>query len=421
MNSNFDLNIDNYTKTELIDMFGLPDNFDQNILDMKETKLRENILNNKQLSKETQMKTIQFLATAKNIISPRQDHSLINQIKDFYNSSYDLKPTPLNEQQEHMVQVRKEKPYLSSYPSEYFAGVINPLKKRTIKKNLNIDSRFRENYSTSPSTNFTIQLPAQFNDVVQMQLMAIELPTSYYAVSNQYGNNYFTIKVTLSDNTSNTALIVISNGNYTEQTIIDEINSKLNDEGGIFSAISFTVDLTGASTGTGKTTVSPNGSAPVSPNPVITSIELNFQSDKNGVDGKNMPLQLKLGWMLGFRNGLYVDEITYVSESIVDTTKPKYIYLAINDYNNNVNNSFYSAFHESILNKNILARISLTQGVFTILQQNNLNIVTTPREYFGPVNIHTMNVQLLDEYGRNIDLNGMDYSFCLTLTTAYDI
>jgi len=332
-----------------------------------------------------------------------------------------LKPTPLNEQQEHMVQVRKEKPYLSSYPSEYFAGVINPLKKRTIKKNLNIDSRFRENYSTSPSTNFTIQLPAQFNDVVQMQLMAIELPTSYYAVSNQYGNNYFTIKVTLSDNTTHTALIVISNGNYTEQTIIDEINSKLNDEGGIFSAISFTVDLTGASTGTGKTTVSPNGSAPVSPNPVITSIELNFQSDKNGVDGKNMPLQLKLGWMLGFRSGLYTDELTYVSESIVDTTKPKYIYLAINDYNNNVNNSFYSAFQESILNKNILARISLTQGAFTILQQNNLNIVTTPREYFGPVNIHTMNVQLLDEYGRNIDLNGMDYSFCLTLTTAYDI
>ena len=52
---------------------------------------------------------------------------------------------------------------------------------------------------------------------------------------------------------------------------------------------------------------------------------------------------------------------------------------------------------------------------------NNLNIVTNPREYFGTVNIQNINIQLLDEYGRVIDLNNMDYSFCLTLITAYDI
>jgi hypothetical protein len=32
-----------------------------------------------------------------------------------------------------------------------------------------------------------------------------------------------------------------------------------------------------------------------------------------------------------------------------------------------------------------------------------------------------MNIQLLDEYGRVVDLNNMDFSFCLTLVTAYDI
>ena len=55
------------------------------------------------------------------------------------------------------------------------------------------------------------------------------------------------------------------------------------------------------------------------------------------------------------------------------------------------------------------------------LKQNNLSLVTTPREYFGPVNIQTMNVQLLDEYGRIVDLNNMDFSFCVTLTTVYDL
>jgi hypothetical protein len=74
------------------------------------------------------------------------------------------------------------------------------------------------------------------------------------------------------------------------------------------------------------------------------------------------------------------------------------------------------------LNKNILARITVqTTAPFSILAQNNLNLVSTSREYFGPVNIQHMNIQLLDEYGRVIDLNNMDFSFCLTLTTAYDI
>ena len=32
-----------------------------------------------------------------------------------------------------------------------------------------------------------------------------------------------------------------------------------------------------------------------------------------------------------------------------------------------------------------------------------------------------MNIQLLDEYGRVIDLNNMDYSFCLTFQSVYDL
>ena len=424
MNFNFDLNIENYTNRELMDMFGLPEQFDKQLLEMKESKLRENILNNQSITKQTQQQTLQFILKAKQIILSNANAGgthgatgLIHQIQDFYNSTYDLKPTQLEDTTEHMVQVRKEKPYLSSYPSEFFSGIINPLKKRTIKKNLNIDTRFRENYAITQSTNFNLPLPSQFNDVVQLQLMAIELPTSYYAVTNSYGNNYFTIKVSLLDGTSDSFLLLIPNGNYTDQTIIDAVNTALANQGGVFDYITFSIDLSGSSTGTAKTTVSANGTAP---SPVI-NIELQFQADKNGGEGKNLPLQLRLGWMLGFRAGVYSGETTYTSESVVDTVRPKYVYLAINDYNNNVNNSFYSAFQESIMNKNILARISLTDGVFSVLQQNNLNIVTTPREYFGPVNIHTMQIQLLDEYGRIVDLNGMDFSFCLMLTTVYDI
>ena len=410
---NFDLNIENYTRDELIQMFELPLNFDKNILEIKQAKLRDSIFNNKEINKDTQTKTIQFLIKAKNIIlNENQPHSsnLQKKIEDFYNSSYELKTSQLEDKEEHMVQVRPQKPYLSSYPSEFFPGVINPIKKRTIKKNLNIDSKFRENYFSNPSSNFNFNLPVNINDVLQMQLASIELPTTYYVVSKQYGNNFFSITV----NTS-TTVINIPDGNYDQITMMDAINNQLLLAGAPFNAVSFVINLTNATTGSGQTLVGFND---LSGNTVLT---LNFQADRNGIDDRNTPLPLKFGWIIGFRNGVYTNNLNYVSEGVVDVTGPKYMFLAIDDYKNNVNNNFYSAFNSSILNKNILARISLQANTFNVLEQNNLNLVTTPREYFGPVDIQILNVQLLDEYGRIVDLNNMDFSFCLTLTTVYDL
>ena len=48
---NFDLNIENYTRDELIQMFELPFNFDKNIVDSKEEKLKNSIINNTTIMK----------------------------------------------------------------------------------------------------------------------------------------------------------------------------------------------------------------------------------------------------------------------------------------------------------------------------------------------------------------------------------
>ena len=411
---NFDLNIDNYTRDELIQMFELPSNFDKNILEIKESKLKDSIINNKEINKDTQVKTVNFLIKAKNLIlNSSQDKYKDNQLKDIamaaYHTNYELQSTSIADSNEHMIQDRKESPYITSNPSEFFPGVINPLKKRFIKKNLNIDTRFRDNYYANSSTNFNITLPININDVLQMQLAAIELPTTYYVVSKQYGNNFFSLSVN-----GIKAIINIPEGNYTNTTIMLTINNQLQLAGAPFNTVVFDINLING-TGSGQTLV---GFSDLSGN---TSIELDFQADKNGIPDNNTPLPLKFGWLLGFRNGIYVNNLNYVSEGIINVTGPSYLFLVVDDFNNNVNNNFYSAFNSSILNKNILARISLTSNTFNILQQNNLNIITTPREYFGPVNIQTFNIQLLDEYGRVINLNNMDYSFCLTLSVAYDI
>ena len=55
------------------------------------------------------------------------------------------------------------------------------------------------------------------------------------------------------------------------------------------------------------------------------------------------------------------------------------------------------------------------------MSQNNLLTTTLPRQYMGPVNLERMNIQLLDEYGRILDLNNMDFSFSLVFQTVYDL
>jgi hypothetical protein len=414
----FDLNIANYTKQELAEMFELSGIYDAVTIQQKETKLKDSILTNNELSKEMQMKTLEFISKAKTILlgqeqqqqQQQQQQEPFKPLKDFFNSSYELKMTQ-TVADDHEVQVRKDKPYLSSFPSEYFPGVINPLKKRTTKRNLNIDTRFRENYYGSPSTNFNMQLPTTFNDVLSMQLAAIELPTTYYNVSKQMGNNFFTIVVN-----DMPGVVTIPSGNYKYDAITAVINSALTNLGDPFDKIVFEVNLS-ANNGSGQMLV---GAATASVAD-ITSITLNFQADRNGDEDRNTPLPLKLGWLIGFRNGIYENNLNYVSEGIVDIVGQRYMYLVVDDRNNNVNNSFYSAFNSSILNKNILARITLHAPNFSVFTENNLNLVTVPRDYFGPVNLQNMTIQLLDEYGRIVDLNNMDFSFCLTLTTVYDI
>lgn len=411
---NFDLNINNYTRDELIEMFELPNHFDKNIFEIKETQLRDSILNNTEINKQTKQDTLNFIVNAKNIILNNQKNTknpLQKKIEDFYNSSYELKTSKIEDPQEHMVQVRPEKPYLSSYPSEFFPGVINPLKKRTIRKNLNIDSKFRDNYYTSSSSNFTINLPINMYDVLQMQLAAIELPTTYYVISKQYGNNFFTINV----NDLGEKVISIPDGNYDQNTIMEAINNQISLLPAPYNQLLFEINLTNGITGSANTIV---GFTSLTG---ITSLTLDFQADKYGISDTGTPLPLKFGWILGFRNGVYINNLNYVSEGLVDITGSKYLFLVVDDYQNNVNNNFYSAFNSSILNKNILARISLQAKTFDVLEQNNLNVITTPREYFGPVNLNSLTIQLLDEYGRIVNLNNMDFSFCLTLVTRYDL
>ena len=428
MTSNFDLNISNYNKTELEELLELPPNYDESIIEMKETKLRQNIINDNSIPSIMKTKTLKFIENIKNILTINIKtqklnplHNLSNGIQtltktyqNVYNVDTKLKRSEtMDESSSSFIIKQPNTAYGQSNPSEFYPGIINPLNKRILKQHLNIDTRFRENYYTTSSSNFHLDLPTRFTQVVSMQLTALEMPQSFYAISKVYGNNFFILQIP----SQLPVLITIPDGNYSYLDLQTYINTFLSVVAIVeYQKINVLIDI---NTPDG-TTDSGSGRTIFGSSDGSVSFSINFLINKEGNEDKQTPLPLKLGWLLGFREGFYENSKTYVSEGIPDLNGPKYTYLVVDDYNNNVSDGFYGAFTSSILNKNILARISLL-GTFSTLVQNNLNLITSPRQYFGPVDIQKLQIQLLDEYGRILDLNNMDFSFCLTFQTVYDL
>ena len=95
--------------------------------------------------------------------------------------------------------------------------------------------------------------------------------------------------------------------------------------------------------------------------------------------------------------------------------------VTVDAFQNNVsNNSFVSAFQDSFLDNNILARIS-TKLIYENVIISDDELLSEKRQYFGPVDIQRLHIRLYDEYGRVVNMNNMNYSFCITLEQMYKL
>jgi hypothetical protein len=406
-----DLDVNNYNINELENLFGLSQQYTTTDLDTKELRLQKKLLNSTSVTESLRYQIIEFISNAKTKIMEQLRKLNTQRKRETYELTYETM-NPIVQVDDHVVQNKKETVFLTSYPTNYVAGKMNPLNNRIIRQTLNIDSRFRDNYYAYSSANFHYDLPLIIKNVVSLQLVSMDFPCAFYNVNSYFNNNYFTLII---DSTN--FIVTIPDGNYGPVDFISYINNILSTAPNNFKYIYFTIDVTNGSSGTGKMVIGINSNY-TGPS---FQFSIDFVKDSNGLESRNIPLPLKIGWMMGFRNGVYVNNSTYISEGIIDMLPHRYLYLVVNDYNNNVNDGFYATFTDSILNKNILARIAIPANGFNIISHNDLGLITYPRQYFGPVNIQKLQIQLLDEYGRIINLNNMDYSICLTMETIYDL
>ena len=324
----------------------------------------------------------------------------------------------------HQVQNYVKKLPMGTYEEKYKAGLVNPLDRSSNNIILNINSLFRNNvkgkvitnFANDISSRFTYQMPTQLNRITSLRLNSLDLPKTIYNISSNLGSNNF--KISKYPSGYDPIVIEIPSGQYTSSTLVEAIQKDLSSNGTNVNVeivkntkqIRF-YDISGE-----------DFNLEFSFNREI--VNENYCSNiSNEIPNFVFPLQLTLGWILGFRKELYgenefiegISSNEYISEAPTNIDDSQYFFLGIKDYLNNNNQVMYSTFLEnSNITGDIIARILYSGGFLT-------NIITDMREYFGPVRIQNLQITLYDMYGRILDLNNADFNLSLHLVNIYNL
>lgn len=288
---------------------------------------------------------------------------------------------------------------IESYPTDIARSNLNNLKRKTIIQNVILNSLFRENYKTTPSTDFFLLLPYQFKNVLSIRLSSIQLPNSLYCFSSAKMNNLMYIEESRDDGAK--GHIVIPDGNYELSGLANVlekcINEQLMAKGSTFKVI--------PDNATQKIIIKND----------TTDFKMSFV---NGCE--SLGFNKTLGWTLGFRKKEYTDSASYTTDATYNSAASDYIFFVLNDFNNSQSQNILAMYSNSYIGANILAMIPLNTANFNFSFDGENSHMEKRREYFGPVNLQRLKIELRNQYGEILDLNQMDFSFSLEIQMGYD-
>ena len=414
---NLDLDIKNYKTADLEKFFKLPINYTPQ--DFKE-KVNDtyNTIKDSDIDNETKQKILSFIEEAKNTLSAKSP-----------------------------ILSRKPVEYASTKVQDFVEGAMNPLEKRSTTKSICIDTLFRPNYSKTTSTDFTYVLPAPINKVVSMQMTSLEIPNMWYSFSAINKTNTFDVDLfNVNDGSGNivdtSTTITIPEGNYMSgefQTIMNNIFQSEGTPGLNFINLEISIQtntIVRANILDYDSSFNfPNILYPYDPSSNYYSPDFYFNLR---FDIPYQKLYKSAGWMMGFRQTIYTGYpyTTYISytakstptefknyiksESSYGSNIDNYIFLEVNDFQNNYpTDLIVSTNDKTYLGNNILTRIVLLSGANTIVWNNAGDLIFKKREYFGPVKLEKLHIRIVDRYGDVLDLRGNDYSVVLEIKQLY--
>ena len=288
-------------------------------------------------------------------------------------------------------------------------GAINPIRRVTEFKHFHLNTAFRENYYATSSTDFLYVFPYDIKNVVSIRLEAIDIPNCWYLVAHKKENNKFTINTT-SGGVVTTAEIVLPDGSYDADSLVTYLNNTYFHLSGTATDLQYI-----------KVSVSPINLKTVFE--IVGGPPAGFTFDLIFTETTTTNMMETLGWILGYRISRY-NAITDAvqSEGLFNAGGDRYIYFCLDDFNRNVSETQVVCFDGSTLNKDVLAKIYITNGKFqlNVMSDDEGCCSVRARNYYGPVNVKRIRIRILDQFGEAIDLNHMDYGFTLLFEILYD-
>lgn len=386
--STFDLNIDNYEITDLQNFFNLNDNFIETDIIQASQNIKLKLSNHSDTHFRDQIYI--FIKEAESLLLEHMKKSKIIPAGSTYIID-NAKPSVSN----NITQV---------YPTHVATGVINPLKKKTITNTFAINTLFRD-IDSKTSTDCLINLPYTIKDVISMKVVSVEIPQVIYLVNN--GSNF----IYLHEQTTNIkGTVFFPEGNYNYISLATTLTNTINTELGTANRFTVSIDPSNF-----RTTIS------------------NSTYAFNIIFSSNIPVfafEKSIGFTLGYRKtSEYKNEKSYISESLFNPCPTNYLFLEINDFNYSSASRLIGLFLDNFLDKNIIAKLPYktyccnlpSLDKCTTIFLNEENIVSSTRNYFGPIHLQKLAIRLLNQYGEVIDLHHRDFSFTLEMEVLYDL
>ena len=496
---NLDLKIENYTLNEIKTFFKLPSSYSLNHVLNNEKQMAQIIHADKKIPKDKKQNIISFLGQARDILvldlkteiaqrlkkeqqginAEKTEFVIENDVGKVVNQTTAIpmgggNSFVLNQETTTINDIINPNKYLNpieTFPTNIARSNLNTVKRKTITQTVILNSLFREDYKNTTASDFQIQLPYQFKNVLSMRLSSIQLPNVIYCFSSSKMNNIMYIQEIIyhdfsendidpsnnkpkkhkkHNNTSiqpptqppthpptqlstqpnkqqqyendtenyyesyykdyyyytcptiNEHSIVLPDGNYTIKELASMLQAAINDQMNI-SPPRFIV-------------IAHEESKKITIKNTKNEFCINFLKDIESNDFNGT-----LGWIMGFREKEYSGCKSYTSEAVYNSVATDYLFFVLNDFNHSQSQNIVAMYSENYIGSNILAMIPLTSKYFHITFSNGSDLIEKKREYFGPVNIKKIKIELRDQYGELINLNSMDFSFSLELELVYDI
>ena len=313
--------------------------------------------------------------------------------------------------------------------------------KRTITRILTVDSKFKDDDRKNTTSHFQVSFPERINEVTKMEIMEYSGPSAIRMISGAQQNNFFTLTLKYSDATPDATKVIKSPDTYriersimTSATIIEfinNINAQLNVAGDNFEYGSFKFNHEIVA-GVSLNEIIMDRTISFVYDPTVSNVSeviLDFVSPIPGQSTVPVVFEKSLGYILGFRKGKVSSSVLsnnkyYIeAASLVDLNDFKYAYLIVDDF---ISNSETNIITSEVKSQGNCAG-SLRHGgniLGKIIYRNELNynmynrVISTPREYYGSVDIQKLKIALVNEYGDYIDTQELDWSFTLRLTST---